>query len=131
MLEKLTRRWFTNLPDHSILNYQAFEDSFKDKWEEKKNPKMYLSQCNSMKRKESEYVQEFSNNFIKVYNAIPAQFKPPISYSQLQYAESFDSEFILWLSERKLASLETMMKDAIEVEVNLTAARKKKREEGE
>ena len=25
------RRWFTNLPYHSILNYQAFKDTFKDK----------------------------------------------------------------------------------------------------
>ena len=68
---------------------------------------------------------------MKVYNYIPSQFKPPIGSAQLQYAESFDGEFSLWLSEIRSTSLEAMMKDTIEVEVNLTAARKNKRDEGE
>ena len=68
---------------------------------------------------------------MKKYNAIPAHFKPPSGFSQLQYVESFDSEFTLWLSERKSASLADIMNDAIEVEVNLTAYRIKKRDEGE
>ena len=37
----------------------------------------------------------------------------------------------MWLSERRSASLATMIKYAIEVEVNLIATRKKKRDEGE
>ena len=45
--------------------------------------------------------------------------------------ESFDGEFSLWLSERRSTSLEAMMKDAIELDVNLVVARKKKRDEGE
>ena len=68
---------------------------------------------------------------MKVYNSIPSQFKPPIGSAQLQFFEAFDGEFSLWLSERRSASLEDMMKHSIEVEVNLTPARKKKREEGE
>ena len=120
------RKWYKNLPENSILSYQALEYSFKEKWEEKKNPMQYLSQYHSMKRRESEYIQDFSDEFMKVYNSIPSQFKPPIGSSQLHYVESFDSEFTLWLSERRSASLEAMMKDAIEVEVNLVAARKNK-----
>ena len=84
-----------------------------------------------MRGKESESLQVFFDRFMKVYNAIPSQFKPPIGSSQLQYAEAFDSEFTLWLSERRSTSLEAMMKYAIEVEVNLTATRKKKMNEGE
>ena len=68
---------------------------------------------------------------MKVYNSIPSQFKPPIVSSQLQYAEALDGEFYLWLSERRSASLVAMVKYSIEVEVNLVAARKKKREKGE
>ena len=84
-----------------------------------------------MRRRESESVQKFSDRFIKVYNAIPAQFKPPIGSAQFQYGEAFDSEFTLWLSERRSTSLVDMMKDTIEVEVNLTAARKNKMDNGE
>ena len=125
------RRWFTNLVDHSIQNYRDFEDAFMEKWADQKNPKMYLSQYHSVRRKESEFVQEFSDRFMKVYNSIPAQFKPPIGSSQLHYVEAFENEFTLWKSERRLASLETMMKYAIEVDANLTSAMKKKRDEGE
>ena len=57
--------------------------------------------------------------------------KPPIGSTQLHYVEAFDSDFTLWLSERRSTSLEAMMKDAIEVEVNLTATRNNKRDEGE
>ena len=99
-------------------------------WVDQKNPKLYLSQYNSMKRKEIEFVQDFSGRLMKVHNAILSQFKPPIGSSQLHYVEAFDSEFTLWLSERRSASLEPMVKDAIEVEVKLAAERKKKKDEG-
>ena len=68
---------------------------------------------------------------MKVYNYIPAQFKPPIGFAQLQYEEYFDGEFSLWLSKRILTSLAAMMKYFIEVEVKLIVERKKKRDEGE
>ena len=125
------RRWFTSIPDNSMLSYQAFEDSFKNKWADKKDPKKCLSQFNSMKMRENESVQEFYERFMKVYNAILAQFKPLSGASQLQYVEAFNSEFTLLLSERRSTSLADMMKDSIEVEVNLIDSIKKRRDEGE
>ena len=86
-------------------------------------PMKCLSQFHSMKRKESESSQDFYDRFVKVDNAIPSQFKPPIGFAQLQYAKAFDSEFTLWLSERKTTSLADMMNDSIEIEINLIAAR--------
>ena len=68
---------------------------------------------------------------MKVYDSILTQFKPPHGSTQLQYTESFDIKFTLWLIERRLVSLEGMMNDAIEVEISQTIARKKGREEGE
>lgn len=120
-----------SLQNDTIVDFSAFETLFKNKWEDKKNPRHYLSQYHSMRRKECEFVQEFSDRFMKVYNAIPAQFKPPTGSAQLQYVESFDNEFTLLLCQRKPTSLADMMNEAVEVEVNLTAARRKKRDEGE
>lgn len=76
-------------------------------------------------------MQEFLDRFMKVFSAISAQFMPPLGSAQLQYAEAFDSEFTLLLCERKSATLVDMMNDAVEVEVNLTSARRKKRDEGD
>ena len=67
---------------------------------------------------------------MEVYNAIPSQFKPPPRAAQLQYAEYFYNECTLWLSERRSASLTNIMKDSIEVEINLTAAKEKREIEG-
>ena len=51
------RKVFKTLLENSILNYEAFEYSFKEKGEDKKNPTKYLSQYHSMRRRESEYIQ--------------------------------------------------------------------------
>ena len=66
------RKWFTSLHNATIVDFPAFEVLFKNKWEDKKNPCHFLSQYHSMRRKESESIQEFSDRFMKVYNAIPA-----------------------------------------------------------
>ena len=84
-----------------------------------------------MKRKESNFFQELLDRFMKVYNSIPAQLKPPIGLAQLQYTEYFDGEFSLWLSERRSTSFVSMMKKTIEVDMKLVVARKKKRDEWE
>ena len=65
------RKWFKNILDNSILNYQSSNDSFKEKWADKKNPKHYLSQYHSMRRRESESIQDLFDRFIKIYNATP------------------------------------------------------------
>ena len=124
-------RWFTSLPDSSILCYQALDDGFKERWAEKRHPRRFLAQFYSIRREESESVPEFYDGFVKVYNSIHSEFKPPHGTTELQYVESFDSKFSLWLSERRSVSLEDMIDDAMVVEINLTVAREKEKEEEE
>jgi hypothetical protein len=75
-----------------------------------------------MSRSPNETVQEFSYRFIKVYNSIPIEVKPPPRATQLRYVDSFESDFFLLLRESRSTSLDDMMSDAIEVEVNLMAS---------
>ena len=37
------KKWYKNLPDDSVPSCQSFEDAFKDKWVDQKNPKQYIS----------------------------------------------------------------------------------------
>jgi hypothetical protein len=83
-----------------------------------------------MKRSPDETVQEFSAKFMKIYNAIPDEVKPPPKAAQLRYVDSFESDFTLLLRERRSATLDDMMTDAIEVEVNLMASGKMKANSG-
>ena len=71
-------------------------------------------------------MQDFSYRFKKTYNAIPADVKPPLGVAKLHYADAFSSEFNLLLRERRSVSIEDMMDDAIEVEVNLSTSNKNK-----
>jgi hypothetical protein len=77
-----------------------------------------------MRRSPDETVQELSTRFMKVYNSIPIEVKPPPRDAQLRYVDSFESDFSLLLRERRSTSLDNMMNDAIEVEVNLMASGK-------
>jgi hypothetical protein len=85
-----------------------------------------------MKRSPEETVQEFSARFMKVYNTIPIDINPPPPHkvAQLKYVDSFESDFSLLLRERRSTTLDDMMTDVIEVEVNLMASGKMKANSG-
>ena len=71
-------------------------------------------------------MQDFSTRFMRTYDAIPADVKPPLGATKLHYVDAFSSEFTLLLRERRAVSLIDIMDDAIEVEVNLAASNKTK-----
>jgi hypothetical protein len=118
------RKWFKSLPPTSIRDFATFETSFLNKWGDKKNPLQLLTQYNNMKKALEEIVQEFSAHFLKVYNSIPAEVKPPPGATQLRYADSFDNDFSLLLRERRSTNLDAIMSNTIEVEVNMMASGK-------
>jgi hypothetical protein len=118
------RKWFKSLLPVSIRDFTTFETSFLNKWGDKKNPLQLLTQYNNMRKAPEETVQEFSVHFLKVYNSIPAEVKPPPGVAQLRYADSFDSDFTLLLRERRSTSLDAIMSNVVEVEVNMMASGK-------
>jgi hypothetical protein len=83
-----------------------------------------------MKRSPDEIVQEFSAKFMNFYHTIPIEVKPPPRVAQLRYVDSFESDFALLLRERRSTTLDDMMIDVIEVEVNLMASGKMKANAG-
>jgi hypothetical protein len=76
-LSEEVRKWFKSLPPARIQDLFAFETSFINRWGDKKNPLQLLTQYNNMKRAPEETMQEFSSYFMKVYNSILAEVKPP------------------------------------------------------
>jgi hypothetical protein len=77
-----------------------------------------------MKKELEETVQEFSACFLKVYNSISAEVKPPPGVAQLWYDDSFDNDFSLLLRETRSTSLYAIMSNTIEVEVNMMVSGK-------
>ena len=63
---------------------------------------------------------------MRTYESIPVDVKPPPRVAKLHYADDFNSEFKLLLREGRSTSLENMIQDTIEVEVNLSTSNKTK-----
>jgi hypothetical protein len=62
--------------DHgSIVGIEALDDAFLRQWGDKKYFMYYITDFGSLKRKEGEFVFDFSNRFNKMYNKIPCRDK--------------------------------------------------------
>ena len=48
------RKWFRGLLANSVVDFQAFENAFLRKWEDRKNPLQLLTQYNNLKRSSTE-----------------------------------------------------------------------------
>jgi hypothetical protein len=120
------KKWFKGLTTRRIHDFQQFETYFLRKLERKKNSLHLLTQYNNLKRGPIEFMQEFSTRFMRTYDSILADVKPPPGATKLHYVDDFSSEFTLLLRERRFVSLKDMMDDSIELEVNLIASNKTK-----
>ena len=103
------KKWFRCLTIGIIHDFQEFETAFLRKWERNKNSLHLLMQYNNLKRGPTEFVQDFSTRFMRTYDSIPVDVKPPPSASKLHYADAFSSEFTLLLRERRYVTLDDMI----------------------
>jgi hypothetical protein len=123
------KKWFKALPAASIPDLVAFQRSFLDRWEVKKNPLQILSEYENIKRNQGESVQDYCTCFNNLYNAIPTEIKPPQGLALIKFPDGFDADMYYQLRERNDATLEEMQKSAISVEANLLAKRARQRTE--
>jgi hypothetical protein len=108
----------------SIAGIEALDNAFLRQWGDKQYFLYYITKFGSLKRKEGEFVYDFSNRFNKMYNEIPAKIKPTKTSAKITYAIAFDPEFFLLLRERRYASLAHMQDATLEVESNIVASDK-------
>ena len=95
----------------------------------KKEPTSNSSEYENIKRNVGETVQDYCLRFNVVYNAIPANLKPPVGLTLLKFPDGFDADMAYQLRERDPSSLEDMQKIAVNVEANLLAKRARPRAE--
>ena len=67
---------------------------------------------------------EFVRRFNKLYNSLLAEIKPSPTSAKITFAGAFESNFGFTLRERRAPTLDQIQTDALEIEVNLVAARK-------
>jgi ribonuclease HI len=123
------KKWYKALPAASIPDLVAFQRSFLDRWEVKKNPLQILSEYENIRRNQGETVQDYCTRFNNLYNAIPAEIKPPQGLALIKFPDGFDADMSYQLRERNSTTLADMQKSAISVEANLLAKRARQRSE--
>jgi hypothetical protein len=70
------KKWYKGLCAASVLDLTAFQRSFLDIWEVKKNPLQIWSEYENIRRNQGESVQDYCTRFNNLYNAIPTEIKP-------------------------------------------------------
>jgi hypothetical protein len=113
------RKWFKALPPGSIDGIEALDNAFLRQWGDKKYFMYYMTKFGSLKRKEGEFVSNFSKRFNKMYNKIPVEIKPSEASAKITYASAFDPNLCLLLRERRATTLAYMQDAAVEVESNM------------
>lgn len=78
-----------------------------------------MTDFGSLKRKEGDFVSDFSKRFNKMYKKIPAEIKPSKAFVNITYASAFDPDFYLLLRERRVTTLAHMQDAVVEVESNI------------
>ena len=117
------RNWFKALPARSIATLPNLQRQFLDRWEVNKDPLSILSKYDNIKRNVGESVQDYCIRFNTVYNAIPADIKPPRGSALINFPNGFNPDMAYQLRERDPGTLEDMKKIAVSVEANLNARR--------
>jgi hypothetical protein len=115
------RKWFKGLPPGSIDGIIALYSTFLRQWGDKKDFMYYMTEFGLLKRKEEEFVSDFSKRFNKMYNRIPTEIKPSEASAKITYSSTFDPDFCLLLRERRATTLAHMQDAAVEVESNILA----------
>ena len=76
--------WYDNLPDNSFATLADFKTAFLGKFGSKKEPRHLVAALTSMKKSDTETMDEFNNRFTKLTNSIAATHAPPAA-STLDY----------------------------------------------
>jgi hypothetical protein len=115
-----------SLAPRSIDGIESLDDAFLRHWGDNKDFLYYITEFGSLKKKEGEFVFDFSKRFNKMYNKIPAEIKPIETSTRITYANAFDPDLCLLLRERRVSSLVHMQDATLEVESNILAVNKLK-----
>ena len=66
-------------------------------------------------------MKDYWTRFNNIYNAIPANIKPPLDLALIKFLDGFDTDMSYQLRERNPKTLEQMQSNVVSVEANLLA----------
>ena len=109
----------TYLDDDSYTTLSEFQDGFRKKWGEKKEPRHLLAALYSIKKMENETMDEFNTKFRCVIVDLPIDIKPKDSSILISYIESFTGDLRYQLRDKEPTDLKTARELAKKIEKNM------------
>ena len=91
-LEDDVEEWYLDLDDDSYKTLSEFQDGFKKKWGEKKEPRHLLAALHSIKKMENEPMDEFNTKFRRVVADLTRDIKPKNASILISYIEAFTGD---------------------------------------
>ena len=123
-LEDDAGEWYLDLDDDSYKNLSEFQDGFKKKWGEKKEPRHLLAALYSIKKMENEIMDEFNTKFRRVVADLPRDIKPKDASILISYIEAFTDDSRYQLRDKEPADLKTAQELAEKIETNMQSSGK-------
>jgi hypothetical protein len=79
------------LPPASIADIDVLDESFINKWGDRRDYLYYITEFGALKRKNGESISDFTKRFNKMYGRIPDEIKPTEASTKITYANAFDA----------------------------------------
>jgi hypothetical protein len=90
-LDGEVRKWLRSLPLASIVDIEALDEAFIKQWGDRRDYLYYITEFKALKRKNNEYILDFTKRFNKMYGRIPYEIKPLEASAKITYANEFDT----------------------------------------
>ena len=84
-LEDDAEEWYLDLDDDSYKTLSEFQDGFRKKWGEKKEPRHLLASLYSIKKMDNETMDEFNTKFERVVADLPGDINPSDAFILISY----------------------------------------------
>ena len=111
--------WNDNLPNNSFATIEAFKAAFLGIFGSKKEPRHLVAALTSMKKSETETMDEFNNRFTELSNSSPVTHAPPVASTLDYYIEALSGKIQYQIKDKEPTTLLQAQNLAIKIDKNM------------
>ena len=123
-LEDDVEEWYPELDDDSYKTLSEFQDGFRKKWGEKKEPRHLLAALYIIKKIKNETMDEFNAKFRCVVVDLPSDIKPKNASILISYIEAFIGDLRYQLRYKEPTDLKTALELIEKIKKNMQSSGK-------
>ena len=121
-LDGKVENWYDNLPNNSFTTIADFKTAFLGKFGSNKEPRHLVAALTSMKKSETETMDEFNNRFTELSNSIPTTYAPPAASTLDYYIEALSGKIQYQIRDKEPTTLLLAQGLAIKIDKNMQSS---------